>query len=265
MRAFDAVAATFERERALPADVPAAIRRIVVEHGGADADRPILEVGCGTGRIGAAFSSAGDPFCGVDISGAMLREFQARAAARPPHLVQADARALPFGDGRFGAVLMMHVLTAGNWRALLEEARRVLDPRGALVIGKAEGPPDGVDAAMRQRLHAVLADLGVPEPPPKQDAIAAWLGDHPGRQLDIVAATWTELRRPRDFFARKQSAGRFRQLPEPARAAALETLADWAERAIGPLDAPRREQHRFRVRLHWFQEPGRLREREGQR
>lgn len=265
MRDFDAVAATFERERVLPADVPAAVRGIVASHAGADADRPILEVGCGTGRIGAAFASVGDSFVGVDVSGAMLREFQARPAVRPPHLVQADAGALPFADARFGAVLMMHVLTAGNWRALLEEARRVLHAGGALVIGKAEGPPDGVDAAMRQRLHVVLADLGVPEPPPKQDAIGAWLDAHARRDLDVVAATWTELRRPRDFFARKQSAARFHKLPAPARAAALETLAAWAEQAIGPLDEPRREQHRYRVRLHWFQEPHRLEEREGQR
>ena len=36
----------------------------------------ILEIGCGTGRIGSQFTAAGDNYLGVDLSLGMLREFQ---------------------------------------------------------------------------------------------------------------------------------------------------------------------------------------------
>jgi len=250
--AFDAVAGAFERERALPAEVPEAIRRVVRDRGRHDPALPLLEIGCGTGRIGSAFCTAGELFWGVDFSAEMLREFQARAFTRPPLLVQADASALPFAGGRFGAVLMMHVLTASNWRSLLVEARRVLHGGGVLVIGKAEAPADGIDAAMRRRLDAVLADLGKPEPPPKRRAIADWLDAHSAGHEDVVAASWSQMRRPRDFFRRKASAARFGQLPAPVKDAALQSLSTWAEESLGPLDQPQPEQHRFRLQLYWF-------------
>ncbi len=252
MSAFDAVATSFERERALPHDVPSAIRRVVIEHASPEAGTPLLEAGCGTGRIGAAFCAAGDDYWGADLSVEMLRGFQARTLARPPHLVQADAGALPFADKSFAAVLMMHVLTASNWQALLGEACRVLRENGALVIGKSENPADGIDAAMRRRLNEVLAEMGTPEPAQKRGAIGSWLRSRSSRQADVVAATWVAMRAPRDFFQRKLSAARFGTLPAPVRETALQSLMEWTERSIGPLDVPRRETHEFRLQFYWF-------------
>lgn len=252
MSAFDAVAATFDRERGLPPDVPAAIRRAVVENGGVRPDAPILEVGCGTGRIGAAFCAAGDPYTGVDLSAEMLRAFRARSLPEAPALVHADAGALPFGDGVFAAVLLMHVLTAASWRTLLIEARRVLRRRGLLVIGKSEGPADGIDAVMRERLNDLLAEWEAPEPAAKRDAVAAWLGSSTTRRLDVVAASWETMRMPHDFFRRKRSAARFGLLPEEVREAALHRLAEWARQNIGPLDVPRHEVQQFRLQFYWF-------------
>jgi ubiquinone/menaquinone biosynthesis C-methylase UbiE len=249
---FDPVAASFERDRALPTPVSAAIRRAVLEHGSVDPRSPLLEVGCGTGRIGAEFCIAGDDYLGVDFSTEMLREFQRRKFARPPRLVRADGGALPFGDGTFEAVMMMHVLTAGNWPALLTEACRVLRERGVLVIGKAEDPADGIDAAMRQRLNELLADMGIAEPKASRGAMDAWLRSKSSRHLDVTAAAWTATRRPREFFLRKRSAARFGSLPAQVREAALQSLAEWTERSIGPLDTPRHEPHHFRLQLYWF-------------
>src|SRR5215470_4333227 len=99
---YDAAAAAFDRHRALPDQVPAAIRAAVLAAVGIPSPC-LLDLGAGTGRIGRAFVAAGDDYVGVDLSLGMLREF-ARYAAPPP-LAQADGEHLPFGDATFDAVL----------------------------------------------------------------------------------------------------------------------------------------------------------------
>ena len=135
-----------------------AIRRAVVEHAAIDPKSVLLDVGCGSGRLGVAFCVAGDAYVGVDSSAEMLRAFRDRRLARPPRLILADGGALPFGTGTVDALMFMHVLSARNWQALLTEAARVLRPHGVLVIGKAESPADGIDARMRRRLEELLAE-----------------------------------------------------------------------------------------------------------
>jgi ubiquinone/menaquinone biosynthesis C-methylase UbiE len=136
MSAFDLVADRFERYRALPSHVPGAICQAMHLHGGISAAARLLEVGCGTGRIGAQFGTAYHNYFGLDLSIAMLRRFERKASARRLNLVHADGGLLPFGDRVFDAVLMVHLLTARNWRVLLAEAHRVLRSGGMLGIGK---------------------------------------------------------------------------------------------------------------------------------
>jgi SAM-dependent methyltransferase len=105
----------------------------------------VLDVGCGTGFwLEALHASGADPdrLVGLDI----LPERVAMAAQRVPGATvrQADARALPFLDGRFAVVLQFTVLsslmtTEDVWRAL-REARRVLRPGGVLLCYEARLP-----------------------------------------------------------------------------------------------------------------------------
>ena len=134
------------------------IRHALHEHAGIDGAAPILEIGCGTGRIGSQFTAGGDNYLGVDLSLGMLREFQQKNLMPEPTLVCADGCLLPFGDSIFRAVLMVHLTAVRNWRDLLLEALRVLEPDGVLAIGLIEGPPDGVDMAMRSRLNELIAE-----------------------------------------------------------------------------------------------------------
>ena len=55
--------------------MPVAIREALHAHRGIDAGDRLLEVGCGTGRIGAHFNAAGDNYFGLDLSIEMLRQF----------------------------------------------------------------------------------------------------------------------------------------------------------------------------------------------
>ena len=253
MSSFDQVASRFERYRALPGHVPIAIRRAWHEHAGIDTGAKILEVGCGTGRIGAQFSAAGDNYLGVDLSLGMLREFQKKGRAPGPNLVCADGCLLPFGDRIFDAVLMVHLTAARSWRSLMLEALRVLQRHGVLGIGRIEGPPGGVDARMRNRLNELIAGSGVTSRSPDRDAAGEWLAARCSRHMEIIAAEWIVERIPREFILRKTSAPQFASLSAGVRATALRLLADWAEQSIGPLDTPVNEPHDFSLKLYWFE------------
>jgi len=69
-----------------------------------NAGGPLLELGCGTGRISIPLARAGVPLVGIDRSAPMLararqRVKRARLGARV-HLVRGDIRFLPFADAR---------------------------------------------------------------------------------------------------------------------------------------------------------------------
>lgn len=99
----------------------------------------LLDIGCGGGwwleRLHAAGVGAGR-LAGVDLIAARVE----RARRRVPgaRIAVADATELPFADACFGIVLLLTTLSsagsAGRARRMLQEARRVLAPGGALVV-----------------------------------------------------------------------------------------------------------------------------------
>jgi SAM-dependent methyltransferase len=131
---FDRAAKYYDATRALPAEATAAVTELLAAELG---DRqPCLEIGVGTGRIALPVRARGIELAGADISGAMLRQLLANAAdgglALP--VLQADATRLPFAARSFGSVLAVHVLhLIPDWRIAVDEAVRVLRPRGALL------------------------------------------------------------------------------------------------------------------------------------
>jgi len=252
MSSFDPLADRFELYRPLPSRVVVVIRNALLAEGKVDPGGRLLEVGCGTGRIGAQFNLAGDNYFGIDLSMEMLREFKRKERWRRPNLVRGDGNLLPFGDQVFAAVLMMHMLGAGNWRSLLTESKRVLQTHGLLAIGKTETPAEGIDAKMRNRLAELVAEMGMAEPSRDRSKMNECLCATSSRHLKIEAAQWNLNRTPRHFFLRKRSAPRFASLPDDVRETALQALAEWTEQTIGPLDAPVSETHSFCLDLYWF-------------
>ncbi len=103
---------------------------------------PILELGCGTGRVLLPLARAGYRVVGVDIAPAMLaraREKARRAGvAHRVHLVHGDARALPFA-GVFPLVIyaansFMHHTRQEEQRRVLARVRDHLRPGGLLIL-----------------------------------------------------------------------------------------------------------------------------------
>ena len=250
---FDAVAPTFERYRALPRGVAEAIRSAILQATRKQPPARVLDLGAGTGRIGKAFVAADDFYVGVDSSLGMLQEFLLTTPT--PCLAQADGQQLPFRDGAFDVVMLMQVLSgAGNWRGLLREARRVLRPGGAVVVGQREAPAGGVDAQLKKRLAAILETMGVERHQGKQvrDQALAWLGSSAALRLHLRAATWDRNPTPRQFLVRHRSGARFAALPDAVQDEALEKLSAWAEKTFGSFDAACREEHSFELDVFQF-------------
>ena len=139
------------RDGADAARAVALVRRILAER--ALEDRPTLDCACGAGRHLGLLRQAGARAVGIDLSRDLLRAGQAEAKAAAGGesggagssgaedfpVARADMRALPFGDGRFGAVLSLFTSfgyfedPADDGRFLAEVAR-ILAPDGVFVL-----------------------------------------------------------------------------------------------------------------------------------
>ena len=112
-------------------EVPAAVRRVDRPAG------PILDAGCGTGRVTEALVPLGQPIVAVDYSEACLRRMMARTAGAHVLAVQSDLRRLPIRDGVMGAATCIEVYSqfrSADRSRVLAELSRVLMPGGNLSI-----------------------------------------------------------------------------------------------------------------------------------
>lgn len=121
-------------------DVPF-YRTLAVESGG-----PVLEIGCGTGRLAIPMARAGVAVWAVDSAPAMLAQLAAKLAREPAAVrdriavVHGDAVALDLPDrGRFALAILpfnvaMLVADAGQRRRLLAAVVSHLAPGGRLAL-----------------------------------------------------------------------------------------------------------------------------------
>lgn len=106
----------------------------------ADADGPVLEVGCGTGRVYLEVLSEGVDIDGIDLSADMLAVLERKAAERDlePSVWQADMRAFE-PDREYALItipfrVFLHNLTVADQVASLDHLRSALEPGGCLVF-----------------------------------------------------------------------------------------------------------------------------------
>jgi SAM-dependent methyltransferase len=101
---------------------------------------PVLEIGCGTGRLMLPMLEAGADVDGLDLAPAMLEALRRKAAARgfTPHLAPGDMRDFTM-PRRYALIAIafnafLHNLTAEDQLATLRCCREHLDDGGALVM-----------------------------------------------------------------------------------------------------------------------------------
>lgn len=117
-----------------PSGDAAFYRALAEESGG-----PVLELGCGTGRVLLPIAALGIPCVGVDASPAMLAAL--RAKNPPPNLELVEGRMETFdlGARRFALVTapfraFLHLLDVPSQLAALANIRRHLAPGGAFAF-----------------------------------------------------------------------------------------------------------------------------------
>jgi ubiquinone/menaquinone biosynthesis C-methylase UbiE len=256
--AYDTTASSFELHRALPNSVVEAIRSAIWSVAQLPNRARVLDVGAGTGRIGKAFLAAGDFYVGVDSSLAMLQEFSAKPEFRESKtslLAQTEGRQLPFQNASFDLVLLMQVLSAaGNWRALLGECRRVLQPGGIIAVGHTRSPESGIDAQLKRQLVTILEAMQVPWHQPRESRrqALAWLESVSVRHWYRDAASWKVTTSAEEFLLRHQTGARFAALPPAVQEEALARLRAWAETTFGSVNASFDEQHSFDLSIFEF-------------
>jgi len=112
---------------------------------------PVLELGCGTGRVSVPLARAGVDLVGIDRSAPMLdrlRTASARAGALGHvHAVRGDIRALPFAARRFSMLLapygiLQSLLADRDLIATLASVARVLTPGGRFGIDLVPDVPN---------------------------------------------------------------------------------------------------------------------------
>ena len=127
---------------------------------------PVLELGCGTGRISVPLARARVDLVGIDRSASMLSCLRAslgRTRLQAPRigrvrLVRGDIRALPLGDALFGAVIapygvLQSLLSDRDLAATLESVARTLKRGGTLGIDLVPDVPKWREYSNRTQLR----------------------------------------------------------------------------------------------------------------
>ena len=121
---------------------------------------PVLELGCGTGRISTPLADAAVPLVGIDRSAEMLARFKSGAAknAAPPRAVLGDIRSLPFADASFAAVIapygvLQSLTQPSDLATTLAAASRVLRAGGVLGIDLVPDVPNWREYENRVQLR----------------------------------------------------------------------------------------------------------------
>jgi SAM-dependent methyltransferase len=228
---------------ALAADIIPGLGQILVTACGVRAGDRVLDVAAGSGNAAIPAARAGARVVASDLTPELLAAGQRQAVQQGIELEwrQADAEALPFGDGQFDIVMScLGVMFAPHHQASADELVRVCRPGGT--VGLLNWTPMGFIGEM----FAAMKPYASPpapgaQPPPlwgREDHVRALLGD---RVRDVSVRRETVrvglFARPedfRDYFKARYgpTIAAYRNVADdPVRTAALDReLADLARR-----------------------------------
>lgn len=240
---FDGQAQVFDQRAGLLAEHCRQIAAAVLALGEVGATELIVEVGAGTGQIGAWLAAA-RRYLGFDLSNGMLQQFRARLSglAAEHMLLRADAnRTWPLAAGEARVIFSSRVLHLLEHEHVADEVFRVAQSTGAtLIIGRVERTQESVRARLAREMRTLLRRHGVETRGDQQHhrLIEACVRRGAVRLDRLTAATWPVM------ASARQSLEAWRQLPylggvevpNEIRSAVLGELEAWAAEVFDGLD-----------------------------
>ena len=219
----------------LAADLLLDLGPTLVTASGMRAGDRVLDVASGTGNVAIAAAEAGASVVASDLTPELFEAGRARAAERGVELEwrEADAEALPFGDGEFDVVVScIGVMFAPHHQAAADELVRVCRPGGR--IGLLNWTPEGFIGQMFATMKPYA-----PPPPPGASPPPLWGREEHVRELlgDRVTDVRAERRAlPVDLFAAPEDFRDYFKARYGPTIAVYRALADEPDRAAA-LDA----------------------------
>ena len=239
---FDAQAAGYDARTGLPPGVGDAVAQAIVRLGGVGSDDLVLEVGAGTGEIGAALVRLPLRYLGLDEAPAMLEVFRTKAAPAAPHLIVSDANApWPVPDACARVIFASRAIHLLRPEHVAREACRVCWPGGSVMLGRVERDPESPQERLRRRRQHLLREAGLH---PRQGeagtrrVIDLCVGAgfrNLGRQ---IVAEWDDATSPADVLAGWETLARMGSIEVDAatHARILAGVRAWALAEYGKLD-----------------------------
>lgn len=166
-------------------EVMAPLGPILVAATGIGPGTRVLDVAAGSGNISLPAAKTGATVVSTDLTPELLQRSQRRAAAQGLTLdyQEANAQALPFGDGEFDTVISaIGVMFAPDHQRAADELVRVCRPGGT--IGVISWTPEGFFGRMLAAIRPYRPSLSPAVPPAtlwgREGYIAGLLGDRIG-------------------------------------------------------------------------------------
>jgi SAM-dependent methyltransferase len=166
-------------------EVMAPLGPVLVEATGIGPGMRVLDVAAGSGNISLPATATGADVVSSDLTPELLRRSQARAAAQGlrMHYREANALALPFGDGEFDVVMSaIGVQFAPDHQRAANELVRVCRPGG--IIGIISWTPEGFFGRMLATIRPYRPSLSQAVPPSalwgREGYVSGLLGDRVG-------------------------------------------------------------------------------------
>jgi SAM-dependent methyltransferase len=241
---FEAQARGFDARAGLPAGVPEAVAKAVLEIAGVGPEDLLVELGAGTGEIGQ-YLIGSIRYVGIDRSRTMLELFGAKLASADDdrvRLSRTDAdQPWPVADASAAVVFASRVAHLLDGTRMLAELQRVLRSGGHFLLGRVIRDPAGAKSRLRRRRQLLLGERGVaPRDAEKasEHAIRELVGGGAVRVEPRVVATWTATASVGEILDDWREVGAMggKQLSAATRDNVLTDVEAWAARELGDPD-----------------------------
>jgi len=251
---FDREAATYDSRAGIPVEKRSEIVQSLAKLSGLVAGDVLLELGAGTGQLGACFPALGLQYVGLDASAPMLEVFERHRPQGEPsvQLIEVDVDAdWPVRSASVRAVFSSRAVHLFGLEHVVTETLRVaLGPGATFTLGRVQRDEHSIRNVLRREMRAMLVARGfVPRDGDRgqRRMLEAFRARGAAPLGPIAAASWpvrSSATTVLDAWRAKPGLGGC-EPPESSKAAILADLEDWAVARFGSLDAPDESEERY--------------------